>query len=260
MKTFKDFLVWYNNLDVGPFVQAVLHFQKHYFDKGIDIFKMAISLPGIARQLLFKSAKRENANFALFDKRNADLYQTVKQNIIGGPSIIFNRHHHAQRTRIRGGKLCGSIVGFDANALYLEAIGKPMPVGPFVRRKAENDFRPEVRDTYMSAYYWMDWLIRTKGVNIRHKLNHGNEVKIGKYPGEDTIMYRFVSSDDISAEVIIRLISSYLAACRTWYCYRTTDTKAFCRFKKKRQIPPKKKRHERQRISFRKRDEQRTVT
>lgn len=38
MSTFRDFLVWYNNLDVGPFVQAVQNLQKCYFDRDIDIF------------------------------------------------------------------------------------------------------------------------------------------------------------------------------------------------------------------------------
>ena len=57
-----------------------------------------------------------------------------------------------------------------------------MPVGPFLRRLANNDFRPELRDKYMSAYYWMDWLSRVEGVSIQHKLNTGREVNIGKYP------------------------------------------------------------------------------
>ncbi len=57
-----------------------------------------------------------------------------------------------------------------------------MPVGPFVRRLADNDFRPELRDKYMSAYYWMDWLAQTHGVTIQHQLNTGREVKVGKYP------------------------------------------------------------------------------
>ena len=182
MTTFRDFLVWYNNLDVAPFVAAVGNFQKFYFQKGVDVFKTAISVPGIARQLLFKTARKENVNFALFDKQNQDLYRTIKHNIVGGPSIIFTRHHCAGQTQIRGLKQCGSILGFDANALYLQAIGQPMPVGPFVRRLAHNDFRPELRDRYMSAYYWMDWLAHSYGLEIQHQLNTGREVRVGKYP------------------------------------------------------------------------------
>lgn len=127
MTTFRDFLIWYNNLDVGPFVVAVERFQKFYFVKAIDVFKTAISVPGIARQLLFRSAKEQHVNFALFDKQNADHYERVKNNIVGGPSIIFNRQHCSGKTRIRGGKKCGSILGFDANALYLQVIGQYCP-------------------------------------------------------------------------------------------------------------------------------------
>ena len=182
MSTFRQFLVWYNNLDVGPFVTAVERFQAFYFEKGIDVFKTAISVPGIARQLLFKTARAQNVNFVLFDQNNKDLYQTIKQNIVGGPSIIFTRHHCAGKTLIRGQKKCGSILGFDANALYLHSIGKPMPVGPFIRRRSENDFRPELRDKYLSAYYWMEWVMHTRHVNIQHRLNSGREVRVGKYP------------------------------------------------------------------------------
>ena len=53
MKTFRDFLVWYNNLDVGPFVKAVENLQKYYFQRNIDIFKVSISVPGLARHMLF---------------------------------------------------------------------------------------------------------------------------------------------------------------------------------------------------------------
>ena len=182
MTTFRDFLVWYNNLDVRPFVDAVEKFQHFYDEKHLDVFKNAISTPGIARQLLFKTARDARASFALFDEYNKDLYQTVKQNIIGGPSIIFTRHHCVGETKIRGQKPCGAILGFDANALYLQAIRQPMPVGPFVRRLAENDFRPELRDKYMSAYYWMDWEAHNRGLSIQHRLNTGREFRVGKYP------------------------------------------------------------------------------
>ena len=187
MQTFREFLIWYNNLDVRPFVEAVEKFQNFYFQKGIDVFKTAISVPGIARQLLFKSARDQNASFALFEEGNKDLYQTVKRNIVGEPSIIFTRHHYVGQTRIRGQKPCRSILGFDANALYLNAIGQPMPVGPYVRRLASNDFRPELRDKYMSAYYWMDWLAHSQEITIQHRLNTGREVTIGKYPVDEFV-------------------------------------------------------------------------
>ena len=55
MTTFRDFLVWYNYLDVGPFVTAVENLQRYYFKRNIDIFKVSISVPGLARHMLFES-------------------------------------------------------------------------------------------------------------------------------------------------------------------------------------------------------------
>ena len=34
----------------------------------------------------------------------------------------------------------------------------------------------------MLAYHWLDWLIETQSLNIKHKLNSGKERKIGPYP------------------------------------------------------------------------------
>ncbi len=178
MTTFKDFLVWYNNLDVAPFVTAVERLQEFYFNKGIDVFKTSISVPGIARQLLFRTAKDAGVNFALFDKKSSDLYDTFKQNVVGGPSIIFKRHAKAGETFIRNNqnKLCQRIRGDDANALYLWAIGQEMPVGPFIRRRSEQGFKPERRDKWLSAYYWMDYLNSKAGhPTFNTKLNYGSE-------------------------------------------------------------------------------------
>ena len=185
MTTFRDFLVWYNNLDVEPFVQAVTNLQKYYFDRNIDIFKCSISVPGLARQMLFESARKEGAAFSLFDTSNEDLYDAVKRNIIGGPSIIFKRYHEADKSFIRGNpqKPCKKIIGFDANALYLHCLGKEMPVGSFVRRSLNDEFKPRKRDKYVLAYDWLDWLTHSRKYNkIIHKLNSGKERKIGRYP------------------------------------------------------------------------------
>lgn len=76
--------------------------QKYYFERRIDIFKCSISVPGFAPRMLFDSGRKEGASFALIDQANEDLYDTIKQNVIGGPSIIFNRYHEVGKTYIRG--------------------------------------------------------------------------------------------------------------------------------------------------------------
>ncbi|GMF36794.1 unnamed protein product [Phytophthora fragariaefolia] len=63
------------------------------------------------------------------DQEEKDIYAKMKANIAGGPSIIFNRYAKRNETTIRGGKVCKKIIGYDANALYLWAIGNEMPCG-----------------------------------------------------------------------------------------------------------------------------------
>jgi hypothetical protein len=46
MKTFKDFLEWYNNLDVLPFTETVEKMKTFYKNKRSDLFKDGVSLPG----------------------------------------------------------------------------------------------------------------------------------------------------------------------------------------------------------------------
>jgi len=52
MKTMKDFLRWYNNCDVIPMVEALDKMFDFYRAKGLDMFKDAISLPGLAYKML----------------------------------------------------------------------------------------------------------------------------------------------------------------------------------------------------------------
>ncbi len=84
MSTFHYFLEYYNNLDVEPFVTTVTRFQEFYKENHLDVFKVAISAPGLARQLLFRCTETEGAVFPLFHKQDEDLYRTVKTGICGG--------------------------------------------------------------------------------------------------------------------------------------------------------------------------------
>ena len=182
MTRFHDFLQYYNNLGVGTFVQAVEKMQKFYFNQNIDLFKVVVSVPGIARRWLFQTAHDAKTSFALLDSWGDDLYYTIKQNIVGGPSIIFTRDDEVGRTYIRDdlNRPCANIVGCDANALYLDCIDKAMPCGGYVRRAAP-DFKPDSRLSCEDMFNWMDYVMETEGVHILHARNHISEVHIGPY-------------------------------------------------------------------------------
>ena len=182
MQTFADFLKWYNNLDVLPFVKATEKLSEFYFQEKIDIFKECISVPGIARKMLFEEAQKKKAYFSLIRKQDEDLFHCIDANLVGGPSIIFQRFQKRNQTFIRNNPkyVCKKIIGFDANSLYLYNMGQTMPVGSYIRRKLTNGFKPE-KPKYEKMFYWMDWLNLHSATNIKHFKNMGKEKRIGPY-------------------------------------------------------------------------------
>ena len=76
MTTLRDFLVWYNKLDVGHFVTSEENMQRYYFKRNIDIFQVSISVPGLARHMKFESGRKP---FDLLDEKNKYLYYSKYQ-------------------------------------------------------------------------------------------------------------------------------------------------------------------------------------
>ena len=182
METLREFLIWYNNRDVTPFLDAILKQFAFYRDRDIDMFKDGISVPGLSLLHLFNDLPNDTY-FTVFNRTNSDLHKLVKDNIVGGPAIIFHRYHEKDVTKIRGGgETCRSIVGYDANALYLWAIMQDMPTGWYTRRREENKFRPQQTQPYgQMAIQWLTRESDRTGCTIRHQGN-GREKRIGKLP------------------------------------------------------------------------------
>ena len=180
MTTMRDYLIWYNNRDVEPFLEAIAKQATFYRDRHIDIFKDGISVPGLTLLYLFNGLPPDT-KFVTFNQTNSDLHQLVKDNIVGGPAIIFRRYHEKGVTRIRGGEeLCRAIVGYDANALYLWALMQDMPTGWYTRRREENGFRPQQAQQFgQMAVQWLNRESERTGLSIRHQAN-GREKRIGK--------------------------------------------------------------------------------
>eukprot|EP00158_Paraphelidium_tribonemae_P000621 Partr_v1_DN22998_c0_g1_i3_m42543 putative protein Hydra magnipapillata len=120
-------LVEYNNNDVLPTVEATKKLVKFFQDIKLDMHKDGISIPGLTLKYMWK-LKETESKFQLFKDKEA-LYHKYKDNLVGGPSIVFSHYQEKDKTRIRGGKLCKKVVGFDANSLYLYAIGGNMLCG-----------------------------------------------------------------------------------------------------------------------------------
>ena len=186
MTTLRDFLVWYNNRDVVPFLQAIDRQFDFYQQGGIDMLKQGISVPGLTLLYLFNDLP-EKTYFTIFNEKNKDLHDFVKDNICGGPSIIFHRYHEKGVTALRRNEYgevarpCRSIVGYDANALYLWSLMQDMPMRWYTRQRAEKDFRPESAQMYgQMAAERLTWESERTGVSIRHQIN-GRDKRIGKH-------------------------------------------------------------------------------
>ena len=86
--TFKDFLRWYNNKDVIPTLEEMQKMVAFYHKKGIDMLKLRCTLPNLANICLHKTT---SAKFYPFTEADKDLLQKIREDMVGGPSIVFTR-------------------------------------------------------------------------------------------------------------------------------------------------------------------------
>ena len=61
-KTVRDLLEFYNNLDVKPFLEAVVNHREFFYSMGLDMFKDGMSLPGLAEKIMFSYEFQEFNN------------------------------------------------------------------------------------------------------------------------------------------------------------------------------------------------------
>ena len=185
METFRDFLIWYNNLDVVPFLEAIDKMSAFWKERNIDIFKDGVSVPDEIFMMKYLFSNVPNVYFSLFTEKDKDLYYTMKDNNVGGPSIIFNRYHEKDKTNDRNVEMrakgrepkpCKKVVGYDANALYLWAIMQDMPTGQYTRRLESDNFNRQWSGKM--AIEWLEWEAYERGIKIRHEYNN-TEKRIG---------------------------------------------------------------------------------
>ena len=185
MQTLSDFLKFYNICDVVPFISALEKQVKLFQTLGIDIFKDAISIPGVTSRYLFGNIE---PMITVLGEKQKDIQNLIRNNLVGGPSIIIARYHAVGETKIRHRKFGDAaltvrkIVGYDANALYLWALSRKMPCWfPVVWKPGfEGIFKGVRTSPYFGykAYRWLKWIEHERGIKIRHQFN-GGEVRVG---------------------------------------------------------------------------------
>ena len=95
---FEDFLRWYNNKDVVPTLEAMQKMLAFYQKKRIDLLKLWCTPPNSANFCLHKST---SAKFYPFTETDKDLLQKIREDMVGGPSIVFTRKAVVDGTFIR---------------------------------------------------------------------------------------------------------------------------------------------------------------
>lgn len=178
MSSMRDFLIWYNNLDVVPFLEALEKMSQFWKPKGIDMFKEAISLPALAFKFELSFLKKRGLYLSTF--HSEELFELFKKNMVGGPAIIFHRYAEVDKTKIRehtygeAAKPVKKIVGYDANALYLWALCQPMPVGLYTTwTPGQGGFIP--RKSWRVADEWLAWVGYQHEITLQTRLNDGEK-------------------------------------------------------------------------------------
>ena len=160
MQTFGDWLEYYNNLDVAPFLEALQKMKEFYTSLGIDILKDAVSLPGVSEKYILRKTLQPRWGYKppeLYSP-NKEAYAMLKAAVVGGPSLVFTRKHVAGETRIRShqyedARLCRRILGYDANSLYPSTMMKEMPCGPGFVKSYDN---PEAYARVFPQFLWTE--------------------------------------------------------------------------------------------------------
>ena len=139
MTVFKDFLKWYNNKDVVPTLEATQKMIQFYHNKGIDMLKLGCTLPNLANICLHKST---NYKFYPLCESDNDLCEKIREDMTGGPSIVFTRKAVVDETFIRdSSNICKSIVGIDASQLYPYSMCQDIPTGLYTRWEFDTDMQ-----------------------------------------------------------------------------------------------------------------------
>ena len=95
------------------------------------MLKLGCFLPNLANICLHKST---DAKFDRLTEGDKDLLEKFREDVFGGPSIVFTRNAVVDETFIRKSiNLCKSIVGIDASQLYPYSMCQPMPTGLYTR-------------------------------------------------------------------------------------------------------------------------------
>ena len=147
------------------------------------MLKLGCTLTNIANICLHSST---NVKFYLFLEGDKDLHEKIREDMFGGPSIVFTRKTVVGQTHIRSSSnTCKSIVGIDASQLYPNAMCQPMPTGFYTCWEFNVDlqrFKPRSNQTRSFENMVMAFFQNSRPeCNIESFYTMGTQGKIDSY-------------------------------------------------------------------------------
>ena len=86
MRTFGDFLCWYNNEDDVPILEAMQKMVDFYHKKGIDMLMLEFNLPIGSKNGPHKST---SAKFYPFTESGKEFLEKLREDMVDGPSFVL---------------------------------------------------------------------------------------------------------------------------------------------------------------------------
>ncbi len=202
-----DYLEEYNNRDVDSMVPGLEKLRQFWKSYEIDMVNGGISLSSLSSQLMFKLRSDDKPFVWLPRKEEKWVYDLAVESIVGGPALVWKRYAEKDITEIRNGPLvCKSILGLDANALYLHCLAQGMPTSFPVawnfNAKTEKYHRKHLIPPWTSVgeiEYCFCVQHFTNDIDLRHVYNNNGQARFGKkkykpdaYSVRDNKLYHFL--------------------------------------------------------------------
>ena len=121
----------YYNKGVVPILESMQKTITFYHNENIDMLKPGCTLPNLAKVWVQKSI---NAKIYAFTEGEKDLLQKTREDMVGGPSIVFTRKAVAEKAFIlKLTNLRKSFADIDTSQLYPYLMLQLMPTKRYTR-------------------------------------------------------------------------------------------------------------------------------
>jgi hypothetical protein len=163
--------------------------------------------------------------FVIGGTNAATMYHLIKNNMVGGPALVFHRYHEVGKTRIQRcnktingweqaapGALVQSIQGIDANNLYVWCVAQEMPCG--VLEYLEGPFDPVALPALPFGFVEVDIHVpdQQRFSEFAPIFKHVNGQLVSSFFGERILVYTPLLQWYVDHGLVVTAIYSVIAA------------------------------------------------